>query len=223
MRNCFLKKRSNVPGTIQQQSIKDIHWAVRQSFTAKIAAETLNIGDVSTLTSHLGKFILDGEILNFSSFKALSVQRAKRLWGTLYQQPMMAPVIQMNHYSGHHIYFIVCHSKTIREAASKLGTRDHSLERYLNTFSYKGKPCTFLDLKFCTERQARAIFSDKFNGLFSEQRYNLTPHKAMSYSFSLTHQEHDFDTLIEVLPVSIFGDSMREFAENLPNKRRRLA
>lgn len=223
----MLKKKSIKEryALIQSKSVKEIHRAIRNSFTPAIAAEELNLSDGTALNSHLGKFILDGEVLSFAQFKALPVKRAENIWGIHYNRSMLAPVIHVDQYAGAHIYHIVCHSKTIREAASKLGIRDHALKRHLNKYLAEEKVLEFDDLKKCTEQQARQIFGSDYEATHPEQRHNLTPQIQMASGFTTKSRQntekkeiHEFDSLPEILPFSIFGTMANIFSYNKENQ-----
>lgn len=169
----------------QDHTVENIHKAIRENLTIALAAKALHLADVTSLSSHLGKFILDGHVLSFEQFKALSVTRAESIWGHNYHQIMQAPVIICSNYSGAHIHYIVQHSRTIREAASQLGTRDHSLNRLLKRFICNDEVLSFDLLKRLSVKQAKKVFASFYEPQFPEQRVNLTPEQPMFYSFSV--------------------------------------
>jgi hypothetical protein len=185
-------------------TVASIHHAILNHISLADAAKHLGLKDPIILSSHLGKFILNGEILNFASFKALSVENAKEIWGARYKEQMIAPEIRLRAYSAFHIYQVIRHTSNIREAACHLGIRDHSLDRLLAQCKFENKRLFFRSLKDLdlTASQLRKIFKDVGLTYALEQRINLTPDVPVSFwgTAVLEHNqeldmEEDFDTL----------------------------
>jgi len=178
----------------KQHTVATIHQAILENDSPAKAAKQLNLGDMSTLNVHLGKFILDDQILSFDRFKLISVERAQQIWGEDYHQTLMAPHISINDYAVAHIHDVACHSKNIRQAGNKLGIRDHSIQRFLSQYSYKGNLLTFKMFQSLIKDELIAIFKEKYFSHPPEPRKNLTPDispRSMS-SDELMEEEFDF-------------------------------
>jgi hypothetical protein len=185
-----------------RHSVAMIHQAIINNISVAEASKDLGLKDPIILASHLGKFVLDGEVLNFRSFKELSLERAREIWGSKYQQPMFATEIKVRDYSAFHIYQVIRNTKTIREAASLLGIRDHSLERLLWEHKFENKRLTFKSLKnmYLTGLQLSKIFVDVCPLDAPEQRINLTPDVPLNFWGTqepemIENAEDDFDQL----------------------------
>lgn len=188
----------------KRYTVASIHHAILNNISVADAAKYLGLKDPIILSSHLGKFILNGEILTFTSFKALSVKSAKEIWGVRYKEQMTAPKIRVRDYSAFHIYQVIRHTSNIREAACHLGIRDHSLDRLLAQCVFENKRLffrTFKDLDLSAS-QLRKIFKNFCPINAPEQRMNLTPDIPLSFwGTAILEQnqeldmEEDFDTL----------------------------
>ncbi|MDF1827611.1 MAG: hypothetical protein P1U39_04980 [Legionellaceae bacterium] len=160
---------------LSNYTVAHIHQVICKAGTLSIATRNLKLTDNTILTSHLGRFLLHGEPLTVDSFKALSVDDARKFWGEAYTQKLASPNIDINRYSASHIHDLARKTNTIRNLASLLGVRDHTVQRYLNKFNIKGEVLTFERLKSLSHAAARQVFQEKYEAIYPEQRVNLTP------------------------------------------------
>ena len=186
---------------ISTHTVEHIHQVVRQAMDINEAAIKLRVENV-TLSSHLSKFILDGELLNFSRLQQVTVERAHQVWGDDYEQAMCTPLIDIKGYTGAHIHEISLSTKTVRDAAIKLGVRDHTVTRHLRTFFYNGKRLNFRVLSLLSDTQAREAFGDRYDPDIPSQRIDLTPNIPMSTTVSLL----DLAIIDDLFSIDVIND-----------------
>jgi hypothetical protein len=216
MRTKLIEKSSKEYTLNRTSTVAKIHQAIIKSDTVRNASKKLGLADPIILASHLGKFILDGKILDFDSFKELSVERAKVIWGHKYAQPLSAPKIRMAYYSAIHIYEAVKYFDTIRVAASNLGVRDHSLARFIENFSYENKKLTFKRLKSLnlTHEELALIFIEHEPLIDGEPRCNLTPEVVINFwgEERELSQDMNFDLLAAKFENHFVNNSILEYS-----------
>ncbi|RUR06820.1 hypothetical protein [Legionella sp. km772] len=201
-----MSKRPHLFKLNDSHSVAAIHQAIQASSSIQEAAAQLKLGDWITLATHLSKFILDGELLTFASFKKITVERAEEIWGEGYQQPMLANDISINSYSPVYLHSVARDCKTIRKAAIILGVRDYTFDRFLARHHLN-----FKDFRELSREAFIEIFGDVLELEVKEQRVNLTP--------AVPLKTLDNDILDRELAINHSDRAELDF-NNLGNKRR---
>jgi|GEM_PF-2307618 len=160
---------------LSNYTVAYIHQVVCNTRCVSAAAKKLKLADCSILTSNLGKYLFNGEPLSVEVLKALSVEDARKIWGKAYAKKIRSPDININQYNAAHIHYLSRQTENVRNLASLLGVRDHTVHRYLSKFTFDHKLLTYEVLKSLSDDEALEIFGDHYEALHPAQRINLTP------------------------------------------------
>ncbi|MDF1684202.1 MAG: hypothetical protein P1U36_06050 [Legionellaceae bacterium] len=183
---------------LSKYTVAHIHQVICNAHYPSVAAKKLKLTDSSILTSHLGKFLLYGEPLSVDILRMLSVEDARKLWGVGYTQKIDSCEININQYKPAHIHYLSRKTDSIRNLASLLGVRDHTVHRYLKKFEFHHKPLTFELLKSLSGEEALQVFGTNYEALYPAQRINLTPsilEKSIQLESETIIEQDDFSIL----------------------------
>jgi hypothetical protein len=142
-------------------TVADIHQAIIGG-SVKECCEKLKIDNEEILHVHLGKFILDSEVLTLNFLKKTTVRKAFEIWEDDYYRLMPSPIINMSFYTGQHLHTVVSSSNTTLEASRKLGVQEHLFTGFLQRFTHDKIPLTFEILKCLSDVEAFMVFGDHY-------------------------------------------------------------
>ena len=180
-------EESHKQNVLFRSTIKQIHEAILTcGEDKKKLARFLNVSDIVTVPTHLGKFLFNGLPLTIYQLNALSVEEASAQMGSNYDTKLDEIQPNVEAYPVNYLHYVCSITERIRSAAILLGLRDHTIQRYLSQFTYNGIPLKFDAFRQVSPDEATACLRNKnpvkigkkpkwFEKTLSHERFNLTP------------------------------------------------
>lgn len=162
--------------TISLKTVSQIHQAILKSNHISEAENKLGVSVV--LAAFLRKAAdYKGFTLSFETLSTLSIEKAKELFGSDYDKPVILKQGSVSDYSLQEIHVLAMNDKdkSLSSLAFELGLGRDSLKRGLARYQYNCRALTFNLLKTISLEEAPTLFGDSYTVKFSKPRKASAP------------------------------------------------
>jgi hypothetical protein len=157
---------------LKKLTLRVVHEEIQQSTNATNAAGRLGVKP-RTLASHLGRFMFQGNSLNYQFFKGISLEKGAQIFGERYESPMEFSRVDLKKLTLRMIHEAIQYTDSLDQAAIRLGDNTSTFASHLGKFFYQGDSITYEFLKALSLENGAEIFGARYESPMNALRMDL--------------------------------------------------
>jgi effector-binding domain-containing protein len=157
---------------LKKFTFRQVHEAIQNSIKLTEAAGRLGVLSV-TLVTHLGKFSYQGNSLSYKFLKEIPLENGADTFGACYESLMEAPRVDLKACTLRMVHEAIQKSRSLSEAAGRLGVSNATLASHLGKYLYQGSPSNYKILKGIPLENGADTFGECYESLMDASPVNL--------------------------------------------------